>query len=417
MIIDAGDTPPCESHLEIVTDHPEKEIADFRWKLGHHITAACFAFALRDAKMIQQGRGDTEELAENICKHLSAVNALFQYTASMSGDLYRNSLRFQMQQQHPAFSANWWKEARAVRKELMGLKKDHPGIRDALKTFWQMHGRVPAKMGVGDSLRKMETDKAKATPPANPADAVFDERKAAIFDPYFDNFFMIQRTEDGEAGLYEQLVARQTLMIRDILQNGLEKDDHFMGLSAHELLAVVDEAVQAAARTPANGAIHIELDHVGYHVPDVKGSREWLIEMFRANKHCEANPPYSPVVAETEPGLGTVTEYPIGGAAGFNVHLFDVTNQAPEDVTPHVQHLGIRVKGAEELSQLHAQWQRALDTFRPQYDALKELMGLSEEQLCTSIGVRDSGNKGVFYCFDPTGLRYEILYERPKARP
>ena len=394
-------TEPLEidRHLEFVSDNTDKELAHFRWKLGHQLTALHFASALRAANMLKYEAGDQQQLADIIIKNLRAANALFQYTASMDGEIYRNDLRFQMQQQHPSFSALWWKEARAVRDVIYGLKKEYPGIKDQIVAFWRLHQKVPAKMGVGNSLHNQQGG-MKST-----------REEEARFDPYFDNFFSIERSGDAERSLLDQIIQIRDLVAVDLERNGLDKDGYFMDLEPNQLMELVDEGIKATASAPLSANPYINVDHIGIHASDAPTSAQWFKQMFGANQNWSDTPPYSPVVLDRLPHINNVTECEAGE---MRVHIFDQTGNRAEQsdgLALGTQHIAIRVENAEDLERLHAQWQALYEKYKPSFDALE----IPFEDLCTPVAFRDSGRKGVFYFHGPAGEEYEALYHAAPA--
>ncbi|MGH1379139.1 MAG: VOC family protein [Alphaproteobacteria bacterium] len=391
-------TQDMEHYLEAASVEHSKDVYDFRWKLGHQVSALLYAFAIRDIVSANKSV-NTEELDERVSSYLRATNALFQYTASVNADEYNSDLRTQMSQHNPSFSAHWWKEARKFREVIMPMKQSFPKVKEVVQEFWNLHQKTAEKMQVESSLRQTQGTKRE---------------NYALVDPYFDMFFLIQRTKDGERHILSQLEDRLILIEQDLEINGLEEDRYFQNHSPDSLMGVLYNALDSAKESSKMVACpRLEFNHFACQVQNVDETVDWFQKMFGAQETWRMQGGFSDTTLSRLPNIDTLAEIKAGETLW---HIFDRKGGVNPLNTPtesaEFQHMCITVACRDDIIKLREKWMELYASNREAYD----LIGKPVDILCTDIINEDDGAAGIYFT-DPNGLEIEVICPAPRLEP
>lgn len=384
-----------KKHLDAASVGHDKDVYDFRWKLGHQISTLLYSFAIRDT-IVAKINGNVAEMDDRISSYVKATNALFQYTASMDSEAYNGDLRPQMSQHNPSFSAHWWKEARKFRECIMSQKSELPKTSKEVGVFWNLHQKVAEKMDVQSSLRQSHGTK---------------QEDFALVDPYFDMFFLIQRDKGGERHMLSQLEDRLTLMAMDLEANGLEGDQYFQGHSSpQELVEIVSNALYSAQES-SKLTTHprLEFNHFACQVRNVDATIKWFDRMFGAEETWRMQGGFSETTLSRLPKIKTLAEIKTGNVLW---HIFDRVDGVSPLNTPtdsaEFQHMCVSVSCREDIVKICQRWMELYEENKAAYDG----MGKPLDILCTDIINENDGASGIYFT-DPNGLEIEVICPPP----
>ncbi len=295
---------------------------------------------------------------------------------------------------HPSFSGLWWSEVAEFKDLLNELLDAYPAEARAIGmsygAFWQQHSVLKKYVPVESSLYR---DGSYLLTPD------FD------YSDYFDLYFKIVRKDGSEDIFLDQLNTRIRLITEDVTIHGLFMDSPLLPLHKETFLNQQEALQLEAERTvadlirPAPPKVVIP-DHIAIQVRDINQTIPWYEAFFEGRVVWRMDGGFSGTTTSRLPTIRSLVELRVGTVT-FHIFDSDVANRCPVEVRhPNYQHYGIVVPTAKALHDMHARW-----------FALKEVTdGFPTDCNVATEIVTESDGTELFYCTDPNGLEFEIIY-------
>lgn len=250
-----GDAPENEAQPSVT------ELFWFRWIIGHQLCFLAWRLASEVQSAIESGRMERDVGEPLLVACVDGYTGLLIYSGSCPQDVYHDTIRPSLHQQHPAFSGTWSPDYQQVLRLFRGLEEramESPLVSAAIKRHFRVHKFVAARL-VPDGISLLQA-------------AGNDVRGLEQHDLFllYDNYFMTVRAPVTAPELLAQLLCRVHDVLLDVRQNGCLVDAGELGklgdqASAQAFLPEareVGEALETTMMRMADASISVFTNYV-----------------------------------------------------------------------------------------------------------------------------------------------------------